>query len=939
MLTPGTILQDRIEIRGMLGKGGYGAVYEAYHQHLKKTVAIKEMLHRGDQSFVEHFEREAQLLASLSHPVLPVVTDFFPDKEGFYFVMEYVPGEDLQSYVDRQPNSLLRQEQALQIIAPILDALDYLHRKKPPIIHRDIKPANIRITPEDKVVLVDFGIAKFYDPSTKTSTLARAVTAGFSPLEQYRGGGATSPSSDLYAVGATLYYMVTGVVPPDAVQRAQLDSLSPMHALNADITPWFEAIVSKLMAIHPERRFQDIPSLRHSLNNHHTETGAKPMLDKNRVGVSIGEISAEITNRERAVPGSLLDTLALQALQATRERLLQINKILSQNTYDLVFIGRIGTGKTTAICHLFDLTYEDTKPVKSSARSKERKEKFVRPLLSTGSGNTTISEVIIRPSSVTYVEIESYDIQTVEQLISDFALSSWIAAYPKSSVAEGSPQPLTSEITRAIRNMTGLKIRSLKEKDADEDTSRSIDGAVEFAQQFAVEQFEAFQREVIARAKLESRTSTRIGYPGADDQIEKNWLRDTFESVNLVSLPDISIPRVIRVGLSEQILSPTNFPRLGAVIDTRGLSSIPTRPDLESYIHERNDAICIFTDLFPQAPTTVFDLMQRYITPEAHDVASKSMVMVLPKKGEPEEVKGPDGTVQDRDEGLALRRNDIEKTFQGASMAIVPDNIIFYDALQFYRTDHRRDPDYELYDIEAERQRILRALVDLLDRREQLLWGEYLSLEKRYQEITTGRGLDPDEEQLISIIHEELKGYKNQSFSVADFPERYIRFWRPSHASTLRAVNNRRGRYEPRDIDIYFAGAPTAKDLLQSMSRALKEKIVGTISRLDSEVTEQSDLRALAQAFISRIDTYYEEFIDQVGSQIRAHLAEDTFESHEFWYGVQNRWGAGPGFSADVISMYRSQLDDDDITEVLAEFATSAWRSHFIDRILAFFGS
>ena len=152
------------------------------------------------------------------------------------------------------------------MLVPILDALDYLHTLNPPIIHRDIKPQNVRITPRGKVCLVDFGIAKIGAPSVRTETLARAVTSGFSPFEQYS-GGSTDARSDLYSLGATLYFMLSGVTPPDAQQRVRVDPLTPLHTLNDSISPTLEAVIARMMAVWPDDRFADIAAIRQALQS------------------------------------------------------------------------------------------------------------------------------------------------------------------------------------------------------------------------------------------------------------------------------------------------------------------------------------------------------------------------------------------------------------------------------------------------------------------------------------------------------------------------------------------------------------------------------------------------------------------------------------------------------------------------------------------------
>jgi serine/threonine-protein kinase len=156
-LTPGQILHGRYAIQTLLGQGGFGAVYQAHDGLHNQTVAIKENL-GGD---ARQFYQEAQLLASLQHPNLPGVSDYFAEPTGAqYLVMEFIAGEDLDARL-RQRGALTEAE-ALRWLDQILDAVAYLHSRG--IIHRDIKPANIKLTPNRRAVLVDFGIAKVLQP-------------------------------------------------------------------------------------------------------------------------------------------------------------------------------------------------------------------------------------------------------------------------------------------------------------------------------------------------------------------------------------------------------------------------------------------------------------------------------------------------------------------------------------------------------------------------------------------------------------------------------------------------------------------------------------------------------------------------------------------------------------------------------------------------------
>lgn len=267
-LQPETVLNKRYRIVKLLGQGGYGAVYRAWDINLNRHCAVKENLNTSPEAY-RQFAREATILANLSHPNLPRVTDHFtiPD-QGQYLVMDFVEGEDLASLVYQQ--GIMSQEQAIEWISQVLDALAYLHGRQPPVVHRDVKPSNIRITPEGKAILVDFGLVKTYDPGMKTTLGARAVTPGYAPPEQY-GRGSTDPRSDIYALGATLYNLLTGLDPMESVRRMIGGRMAPVSQVNPQIPVYISEAVERAMDVEPSQRFQTAAEFKTAL---HPETPA-----------------------------------------------------------------------------------------------------------------------------------------------------------------------------------------------------------------------------------------------------------------------------------------------------------------------------------------------------------------------------------------------------------------------------------------------------------------------------------------------------------------------------------------------------------------------------------------------------------------------------------------------------------------------------------------
>ncbi|HOW92740.1 MAG TPA: serine/threonine-protein kinase, partial [Anaerolineaceae bacterium] len=231
-LEPNVILKSRYRIISLLGKGGMGEVYLAEDQSLANQVAVK-VNHNLSTHASAQFIREARLLASLKHPNLPRVIDYFTEGDSQYLVMDFVPGENLRTLVEQK--SPLSTTVILQWAEKLGNAISYLHTQNPPVYHRDIKPANIKITPTGEVILVDFGIAKTGDASQETQSGAWGFTPGYAPPEQVS-GLRTGPYSDQYSLAATLYYLFTGTPPADSAQRMIGEQeLIPPQQLNPSI--------------------------------------------------------------------------------------------------------------------------------------------------------------------------------------------------------------------------------------------------------------------------------------------------------------------------------------------------------------------------------------------------------------------------------------------------------------------------------------------------------------------------------------------------------------------------------------------------------------------------------------------------------------------------------------------------------------------------------
>lgn len=268
MPAPGTVLQHRYRIDCAIGHGGTGTVYRATDQRLAHTVAVKQVRypHAALQSA---FEQEARLLAALRHPALPKVTDHFVESGSHFLVMEYVPGDDLATRMLRQREPLTVDE-VLRWADQLLDVLTYLHTQNPPVIHRDIKPHNLKLDAHDNVILLDFGLAKGAPAHAPTDKPITGYSLHYAAPEQLR-GEQTDARSDLYALAATLYDLLSTVKPPDARSRLTAiaagnpDPLRSLRELNPAVSPALAGVIHQGLALARPERPVDAAAMRLAL--------------------------------------------------------------------------------------------------------------------------------------------------------------------------------------------------------------------------------------------------------------------------------------------------------------------------------------------------------------------------------------------------------------------------------------------------------------------------------------------------------------------------------------------------------------------------------------------------------------------------------------------------------------------------------------------------
>ncbi len=318
-LANGTVLRERYILTEVVGQGGMGSVYRAEDARLPgRLCAIKEV--QADPNAPPElaaqqqaqFLQEASILARLDHPNLPKVSDFFNENDRDYLVMDFVPGKDLKQILNEtlERGHPIAEDLVISWSMQIIDALRYLHQHDPPVLHRDIKPSNIKLTPDNRIKLVDFGLAKILvtDDMRTITVIQGRGTELYTPLEQYGGDSDhTDARSDLYALGATMYTLVVGTPPPSAKERfLRPHLLRPPRELNPLISENVSQAIMWSLEMHPDRRPANSELIRAAILGE-----IQPLLERGASASTPDWLAAVRENRVALIFAAVLFVIAL----------------------------------------------------------------------------------------------------------------------------------------------------------------------------------------------------------------------------------------------------------------------------------------------------------------------------------------------------------------------------------------------------------------------------------------------------------------------------------------------------------------------------------------------------------------------------------------------------------------------------------------------------
>lgn len=645
----------------------------------------------------------------------------------------------------------------------------------------------------------------------------------------------------------------------------------------------------------------------------------------------IKELESKIEKLIEGIPEdtNVFEQINKESLKSKLNRLQKIDEILKKEKYNITFIGSVGAGKTTAISHLFNLIYYIETV---SKKGKKRPIEVVEPLLSTGSGRTTICEVVINLSDNISIEIDPYTKEELKEEIEYFCST----FYSDENSDESQNKSMSDEIERAIRSIIGLK-KNAKVNDKD------IDEAKEKAKELNEEQFIEF---AIERADLENRLydkeNSRLEFNGTNPQ---KWIKDNFSKINRGAISTFSIPKKIYLNVNKEIYGNSYQENFNTVIDTKGIDENPIRKDLLEQIEDEN-TILIFTSSYNDAPERdIRDLVEKALSIKSKMYEDRFVLLVMPQYNEPMKENDGDGSWEN---GISLKKEIIKRVFKDKGLDFKEDNILFYDALKYYDLEGRIDRDYDKEDIEEEKEEILKNFSNIIEKRKEKLKDEVKNIEDSLSLQNENVELTKEDEALIDKVKRDLENIREldkrvPSYVYEEFTDSYIDYYATTYKAwnTKDAIHRRYGVFPERNYSTYFDAKVVAEgrnsdEMLKKFTIDLRREVIKSIENLGIEI---KSLESITPSISKLFESDYDIFIESVGNRIEEFLQNEN-ENREFWSDMIERRGQGRGYNDDVARMFKNKLKSLrsglSLDGLFQEFVEDEWEK-LIDKILIFF--
>jgi len=629
--------------------------------------------------------------------------------------------------------------------------------------------------------------------------------------------------------------------------------------------------------------------------------------DKNELIKSIEQLQLEVLEQVKVEEESYI----INELNNMVETLTEAKSQLEVEKYKIVFIGEKGNGKTTLASHLFDLISY------SKPSSKERKllgdeVKKVNELLTTGSGGTTMSEVVIVPDSETFIEIKKMENSKVISLLEILCHSYW------SEVKEdkGNSSTLPEEYNRGLRNLIRLTEDEIIKLASD---CKTVGDFIE---------------EIVTRANLNHRTTEKIVYCGEGTlEGQKDWLRREFGLINRVAREDMSIPEVINVHVNSAVLNDKAILKVESIIDTRGLDSKgwEAREDLHNYLNKQKNTICVFVGGFNNPITyNTKGLIDNVIVNPPHSNKSNLVLLVNWEEGQPENTIGDNGVVEDEEEGINHKRNAIWRELH--NLDFDKENILFYNPFGcFVKGKVISNSSVEVYN--QEKIPFIDTIFSVIRKREEGLIKYIYKVNADFRRLTNGR-ITKSDMQYIEVIKRNVESLKlnNNFIKVEEFNELLTQCIASWHPSTINATNKLFGEWY--NGNVYQSGYTVMGQFVDSIFEKEILKVVHLISS-QKQYNISRSCRTLLSLWEENIIKLYNEFKDSLGEKTKnylgQHILSPKVNSSPFWSSVISRYGKGKGYVKDVTHIYKKELDTK--SGLIYRLFVACWEEEFLLKI------
>ncbi len=648
---------------------------------------------------------------------------------------------------------------------------------------------------------------------------------------------------------------------------------------------------------------------------------------------SIEELKNNINNTLEGIqePVNIFGHINKETLKSKLKRLEKIEDILEKDKYNITFIGTVGAGKTTAISHLFNLVHNVKKTIER--RGKKREFEVVEPLLSTGSGRTTICEVEIKPSKKLFMEIEPYTREELIEEIKYFCDS----FYKSNSEDDSKGSSISEELERATRSIIGLK-KNVKDNNDDK-----VDEAEKKAKELSREEFIKY---AIEKSNLNNRVYTQEESKiFCTSEEPKKWIKENFEKLNKGRFPTQSIPKKIFIYINQDIVGDSFSYSFNSIIDTKGIDENPIREDLVNQIEDEN-TIVIFTSSYNDAPKSdIRELIEYALSKKSKRYEDRFILLVMPRNNEPENENDGDGSWEN---GIELKKDIIKKVFRDKKLNFKSENILFYDALHFFDTYGRIDRDYDEEDIQDEKDELVQNIENIIEQRKENLKNEVNEIEQSLCNVRTGNvELTDKEKEKIEDLYNQLITIKDiskrvPSYVYEDFINSYINYYSTNYKAwnTKDAIHRRFGVFPERGYSTYYDAKIVAEgkedEMLHKFTKDLKIEVIESLQKLGSSV---GSLETLIHEIVKLFEIEYDKFIDTVGTELYNFLEKEN-KNREFWEEFIDRRGKGRGYNDDVARMLKNNLrtlrNGLSIDGIFQYYVEKEWEK-LIDKILIFF--